>query len=819
MQNKLASISSMALAILATNIAHAASEAKGPLAPVTAQNSVIHEEECINGFAGESPCLNIDLLTHFDFDRVSANPASAADVWGFVDLNSNREYAIVGFDIGTAVFDVTDPDDPREIGFIDGQLAAWRDIKVYQYWNGTEQRWNAFAYITTDGAADGLVIVDLRELPQRVSRVNFSSNEFTEAHNAYVTNTDSSTGLSLTGETPTLIIAGSDRVNGDGRFLAYDLTDAAAPQFIAMPPVADSGYMHDAASMTITDNRRLQCAGAVDSCEVLFDFNETSIDLWNITDPAAPELLSSTGSPIPVPDPDNLTTYVHSGWPTEDKQFLFVNDELDESSGERSNTTLRIYSLADLQVPTLVQEWSGPTAAIDHNGFVRGNRYYLANYTRGLTILDITDPAAPQEVGFFDTYPDTDAAEFSGAWGTYPYFHSGSIAVSDLDSGFYMLEEHTRDVPEGRLAFTAKTYGGEESSTAALQIPVSRLDGSTGAVSVAYEIVPATADSNDASASGVLSWAAGESVDKLITLDLAENDDGTGALPMERLLIRLISPQGGATLDTGASVASVYVSDAGQPSVVEFSAASITTAEKGFGTAVVVFQRTGSAVGAVSVNYSRSDGDVESAVDFFVASSGTVNWADGDGDPKWIEIPFEDDGVDEPDEFLELSLSNATGSNVSIGARSVVRIDILDGTGINNAPSAVAGTDQSVSSSASVTLNGSQSSDPDGDTLTYQWEQTAGPTVTLGNATAATATFTAPTVSADTLLQFSLTVSDDGGQSDISSTSVTVRMSAIVNTSSGGGGSIGWLVLLMLLVFANRRSLKYQARPHGQHFR
>lgn len=78
----------------------------------------------------------------------------------------------------------------------------------------------------------------------------------------------------------------------------------------------------------------------------------------------------------------------------------------------------------------------------------------------------------------------------------------------------------------------------------------------------------------------------------------------------------------------------------------------------------------------------------------------------------------------------------------------------------NRAPSANAGVDQSVVSGASVTLNGSASSDPDGDTLTYSWTQIGTPTVQLQGSDSATPEFTAPQVTIDTQLKFELTVSD-----------------------------------------------------------
>jgi MYXO-CTERM domain-containing protein len=63
----------------------------------------------------------------------------------------------------------------------------------------------------------------------------------------------------------------------------------------------------------------------------------------------------------------------------------------------------------------------------------------------------------------------------------------------------------------------------------------------------------------------------------------------------------------------------------------------------------------------------------------------------------------------------------------------------------NTAPTANAGPDQSVVTGQPVTLNGGASSDPDGDTLTYQWTMTskpAGSAAALANATTVTPSFT-----------------------------------------------------------------------------
>ena len=79
-----------------------------------------------------------------------------------------------------------------------------------------------------------------------------------------------------------------------------------------------------------------------------------------------------------------------------------------------------------------------------------------------------------------------------------------------------------------------------------------------------------------------------------------------------------------------------------------------------------------------------------------------------------------------------------------------------------------------------VTLNGSGSSDPNGDTLTYSWEYLTGtPPLTLSGATTSTPDFVAPQVGQPTSLEFGLTVRDvDGNESDRATVTVLVRNSA-----------------------------------------
>jgi len=469
-----------------------------------------------------------------------------------------------------------------------------------------------------------LFVIDLSGLPQSVSKVTYTS-DIANAHNVYATNTDYSTGLSITGDVPTLIVAGSN--TGNGNYRSYSLANPASPTFVSGG--MGSGYMHDASSLVITDSRKdTQCVNAGTHCEVLLDFNENSFEIWDITNTSNPVQLSNT--------PYLNVGYVHSGWWSEDKQFVFVHDELDE---RRSGlpTTLRVFSVANLAAPVLAGTWSGPTNAIDHNGFVRGNRYYMSNYTRGLTILDITDPANPAAVGRLDTYP--------------------------IDSGFYMAADMTRDVPQGSLTFASASAAATEGQQGRLL--VQRNGGTSGSVSVNYEIIHATAGPADyILTSGVLNWGDGDNTNK--TIDITAVNDGINE-GIERLIVRLISPGGSATLGD-LSTASLYLGDPGTLPEIGFAETAIETTETGFGTLVGVVRRNGSAEGAVSVNYSMTAGNATSGSDFQGSTSGTITWVDGDADPKTLEFTVVDEGVAESDEFFEISLSNSVGATLSPSA-------------------------------------------------------------------------------------------------------------------------------------------------------
>jgi choice-of-anchor B domain-containing protein len=366
---------------------------------------------CENGFAGAYPCDGYDLLGHISLNELSA--ASANDIWGWTDTTTDKEYALIGLDNGTAFIDITDTENLKYLGKLPTatNASAWRDIKVYQ----------DHALIGSEASGHGMQVFNLTALRNVTGApITFSADNrytgFGNSHNIVI-NEDSGFAYAVG--------TGDDIYNGGVHFI--NVQDPL--NLVAAGGYGDAGYTHDAQVVTYSGPD-----ADYNGREIFIGANENQVVVVDVTEKQNPDLVSTLQY-------SNLG-YTHQGWFTEDQRYFILGDETDEFNFGFNSRTL-VFDMTDLDNPVLHYTYQGATSAIDHNGYVKGNEFFLANYTAGVRILDITGIASTNisESGYFDTYPLNNNAGFDGVWSVYPFLPSGKIIVSDINSGLFIIQK------------------------------------------------------------------------------------------------------------------------------------------------------------------------------------------------------------------------------------------------------------------------------------------------------------------------------------------------------------------------------------------
>ncbi|MCX6922070.1 MAG: hypothetical protein NT154_02445, partial [Verrucomicrobia bacterium] len=226
----------------------------------------------------------------------------------------------------------------------------------------------------------------------------------------------------------------------------------------------------------------------------------------------------------------------------------------------------------------------------------------------------------------------------------------------------------------GSLQFTSSTYPVNENEGAAT-LSVTRIGGSSGAVSAQYATANGTAvaPGDYATTSGTLSWASGDTAPKTITVPIVNDSTPESS---ESFTVTLFNPTGGATLGTPAA-ATVTIADDDPPpaGALQFAQGDYPVNENE-GTVTLSVTRIGGSYGAVSVQYATANGTAV-APDDYTTRSGTLNWADGDTDPKPINVPIVNDSTPESIESFTVTLSNPTGG-ASLDSLNTTTVTIVD---------------------------------------------------------------------------------------------------------------------------------------------
>ncbi|WP_417556982.1 choice-of-anchor B family protein [Mesoflavibacter zeaxanthinifaciens] len=380
-------------------------------------NTQSSQSPCIDGLAGNYPCNGFDLMGEIDVLTLSGSTAARGnDIWGWTDPSTQKEYAIAALTNSTAFIDVTDATNPIFLGRLETNTTSsiWRDVKTY----------NNYAFIVADNAGThGMQVFDLTRLR------NLTSTPVTFTADTTFNGVDSCHNIVINEEEGVAYLVGCTNNNGGPIFV--DITDPLNPTYLG--EYNSAGYSHDAQVVTYNGPDSDYTGHQI---YIGSNGNTDQVVILDVTDKSNITQISSISYP--------QTAYAHQGWFTEDQAYFILGDEVDEITYGFNTKTL-VFDFNDLDNPSLSSTYFGPTPAIDHNGYVKGNEYYLANYRAGLRVLDISNVSAASnalvETGFFDTYPADDNPDFNGAWSVYPYFESENIIIGDIDAGLLIVRK------------------------------------------------------------------------------------------------------------------------------------------------------------------------------------------------------------------------------------------------------------------------------------------------------------------------------------------------------------------------------------------
>jgi len=319
-----------------------------------------------------------------------------------------------GLDDGTAFVDISNPEAPVFLGKLltATEPSSWRDIKVY----------DNHAFIVSEAPQHGLQVFDLTKLRNLTADETFTADTrltgFGSAHN-----------IAINEESGFAYVIGSDLYEGGPVFI--DINNPKNPEIVG--GYSGDSYTHDA-QIVIYNGPDTNFQGR----ELFFGSNSdgganNQVVIVDVTDKENPQRVNTITY--------ENGGYTHQGYLSEDHTYFFLGDELDELRfGSPSQT--RIFDLTDLMNPLLHLNYFAEVNAIDHNGYSKNNLFYIANYTAGLRVLDISEIGNRRvsEIGFFDTYPQDNNAKFEGLWNVYPYFESGVIAINDINSGLFLVK-------------------------------------------------------------------------------------------------------------------------------------------------------------------------------------------------------------------------------------------------------------------------------------------------------------------------------------------------------------------------------------------
>lgn len=387
------------------------------------------------------PADGVQLQAWLTMGDLGAGGENGNDCWGYTSP-SGREYAIMCTTGATIFVEITNPGSPVVIQRINGPTSTWRDVKTYL----------DRAYVVSEGGG-GIQVMNLSNID---SGTVFLENSITG------NGTDATHNIAIDEESGFLYRSGG----GSNGLRFYSLANPGNPVFVGQ---WNTRYVHDVQIVTYT-------SGAFAGREVAYccsgfngGFTDTGLSVVDVTNKSNPFVLSQIAYPS--------REYSHQGWLSEDRTRFYLGDELDEGNSV-SVTTTHVFDTTNPSNVSYIGAFDNGSPAIGHNMYSHNGMLFQANYTSGLRVFDLdADLNNPPEMAFFDTAPNSNADSFNGLWSCYPYFPSGTVIGSDIESGLFVWT-----VEEPQLEVTLAATAPELLDPNGQDVPVTITELLTGAL-------------------------------------------------------------------------------------------------------------------------------------------------------------------------------------------------------------------------------------------------------------------------------------------------------------------------------------------------
>ena len=426
---------------------------------------------------------NMEFLSQIDPDDLGAEPVPGVwakgmmnDLWGWTSPGG-QEYALATNSGGIAVVRVTDPENPQFLGEIQSQAAS----DFGNIW-GDPATFGNYAYFVTEIVDSKVVIADLSGLdalgpassPSDILAVPtffWTGGGYRSSHNIRV-NEDS--GYAYIAGVRLAAGAANNACGLDSppRFntLILDLnSDPTNPTVAACVPNAGE---HDFYVVNYTgpdaDHQSKEIAFVFDGRDREGQAAGNPVGgktlIWDVTDKNNIVELASFRLPGLV--------FSHNGWTTDEQDFLFIGDEIDElvlagwslsfifaqpvdEPTNKPQTGTYVVDIRDLDNPTFHSRYEDGTVGLDHNFVVEGDKLIIASYTSGTRILQIgrdgNNDVTLTPIAVMDTEPrlqenilnvkqeEKFSSAFLGQWGIYAFPGSDTIIASDINNGLIVM--------------------------------------------------------------------------------------------------------------------------------------------------------------------------------------------------------------------------------------------------------------------------------------------------------------------------------------------------------------------------------------------